>query len=381
MNNFYFRYMLGTDADKLVNKKTINRRKKIHKPLLKVMGLTNPLKLNVEKRNYIPNGEPVIYISSHNFKDDVLNTVLTVEEHCYLLFGNIKLFFGSYEGIPLWMNGLCLVDRFDSNSRKAAVEKMVRSIELGTSVIAFPEATWNLTDNLLSLKLFGGFYDVAKRTGAKVVPIGNIRIGNQCYMSMDYQYDPTKFDLDSISIMLKRLKVDIIKAKDLLVYDDDISKNIYCRLENFEIEIDKMIAEIDVNNFNFIADAIESKALELRGYVKEILVSLDEKTIDYSIFNRVSLHLYNISNMRKNMACEIARDKLSELRFEIIENHGEFVGAEYDRKKLTEEWILWKNKLISQTKYFDPDFELTAIYKDRLVDEPEDVLPHLVRKK
>ncbi len=381
MNNFYFRYMLGTDANKLINKKTINIRKRIHKPLLKVMSLSNPLKLNIEKREYQPNGEPVIYLSSHNFKDDVLNTVLTVDEHCNLLFGNIDLFFNSYEGIPLWMNGLCLVDRFDPKSRKAAVEKMIRSIELGTSVIAFPEATWNLTDNLLSLKLFGGFYDVAKRTGAKIVPIGNIRIGNQCYMSMDKAYDPTVFDIDTQTIILKRLKVDIVKAKDLIVYSDEISRNVYDKLSSFELEIDSLVKNINPDNFNAIADIIEEKALSIRKYIKELMNEVEIDSILYSIFNRISLHLFNVANMRKNMACEIARDKLSELRFEIIEKHGEYITDDYDRSKLLEDWIKWKEKLINQTRFFDPEFELTAIYRDRLVDDAKDVFPKLIRKK
>lgn len=48
-----------------------------------------------------------------------------------------------------WLNGMVFVDKLNAQIRKDSIEKMVRILESGSSVILYPEGAWNNTENLL----------------------------------------------------------------------------------------------------------------------------------------------------------------------------------------------------------------------------------------
>lgn len=66
---------------------------------------------------------------------------------------------------------MVFVDKINLQSRKDAVEKMVRVLENGSSVCLYPEGAWNNTENLLVQPLFAGPWLLAKRTRCQIVPI------------------------------------------------------------------------------------------------------------------------------------------------------------------------------------------------------------------
>lgn len=70
-----------------------------------------------------------------------------------------------------WLNGMIFVDKDNPKSRKDSVEKMVRILNSGTSVIKYPEGAWNNTESLLVQPLFAGPWILAQRTGCEVVPV------------------------------------------------------------------------------------------------------------------------------------------------------------------------------------------------------------------
>ena len=181
MNNNFLKYMLDNDEDKTISKKGIIVRNKIRPLLWKVLALSNNLDLIIEKNEFKGSNRPVIYLASHAFKDDAVNTVLTAKCNAYIVVGNIDLFFNTLDGFFLWLYGAQLVDRYDKKSKHSMKNKMNRVIEYGNDILIYPEATWNLSPNKLMYNLHWGFYDVAQKNNAVVVPIITYKVGKKCY--------------------------------------------------------------------------------------------------------------------------------------------------------------------------------------------------------
>lgn len=175
MYNKFLEYLLENKPEKVISPKGIKIRK-ILSPIVRrvIVPLSSKNKLNVEQKAILPKNKPIIFASTHGFRDDIAFAIKAVGVHTYILLGSLMVFYYSVEGLGLWLNGTILVDRKNKNSRAAAKEKMCYAINSGTNILMYPEGVWNKTENLIVQKLFPGIYDVAKNTGAIVVPIATI---------------------------------------------------------------------------------------------------------------------------------------------------------------------------------------------------------------
>ena len=114
---------------------------------------------------------PYIFVSTHNFVEDSIATLATLDRNAYLLFGTTNQLENNPTMYGGWANGFIYVDRYDDVSRKEAIPKMERIINSGSSVLIFVEGGFNNTENLLCQKIFASPYKLAKLTKKKVVPI------------------------------------------------------------------------------------------------------------------------------------------------------------------------------------------------------------------
>lgn len=107
-----------------------------------------------------------------------------------------------------WFNGFIYVDRTNSDSRKSSLDKMERVIRSGSSILLFPEGGFNNTENKLCNRLFAGPYLLAKRTGAKVVPIAPFyEFGSDAiYMKYGEPIDMCSYENKDEAIQLLRDK-------------------------------------------------------------------------------------------------------------------------------------------------------------------------------
>lgn len=202
MYNKCLEYLLDNDPQKTISKHGIAVRK-IFNPLLRiVIPFTTPTKLIIVRRARLPK-RPIIFAASHGFKDDVGYTLITANRQAYILLGSLPQVFNTFEGICAWAVGTILVNRIDKDSRHASKEKMIRAINLGASVIIFPEGTWNTSPNKLVGDLFPGVYDVASATGALVAPIATHREGKKVFSILDAPFDITKFSRTDGVIVLR----------------------------------------------------------------------------------------------------------------------------------------------------------------------------------
>lgn len=184
-------YLLDNDIDSTISKRGVEIRRKLN-IIIKTLGpkfLANPqvfenrefLK-NPEKYDYNPNNapddkkiilpeEPVIWTPNHQFKDDVLASVLAVQRHAYILFGSLPDFYNTFDGVTAYLNGVAMSNRKVKESKHASTDKIIKAMGYGADALIFPEGIWNKTPNRLLIDFWSGVYIVAKETGAKVVPV------------------------------------------------------------------------------------------------------------------------------------------------------------------------------------------------------------------
>ena len=148
--------------------------------------------------------KPVIYVANHGFRDDVLATVLAAKQHAVTIWGSLPMFFNTFDGFCSSLIGVVLVNRRHKQSRNAAIDKAVELLKCGHNILIMPEGGWNKTSEVLTLPLFGGVYEISKKSGCDVVPIIHyvrdpeiIDKSNKIYTVVEnsvplYQYEKTK---------------------------------------------------------------------------------------------------------------------------------------------------------------------------------------------
>lgn len=146
-------------------------RKCLHSMLRPILRIASGRSIHVESYPNLERNQPYIFVSTHGFVDDVITNYAVIDRSAFMLVGTPD----QVEHNPLmyasWLCGMVFVDKVNEQSRKDALEKMVRVLENGSSVIVFAEGAWNNTENLLVQPLFASPWILSQRTGCKVVPI------------------------------------------------------------------------------------------------------------------------------------------------------------------------------------------------------------------
>ena len=115
----------------------------------------------------LPN-KPVIYAVNHFcFADTPIMGRIT-PRRSYILLGKQRLGFSDW--LYFILNGVIFVDRKDKEDMAASKQAMSAYLHIGRSIVMFPEGTWNLTENQLMLPMKWGIIDIAKETGAQIIP-------------------------------------------------------------------------------------------------------------------------------------------------------------------------------------------------------------------
>lgn len=194
MRKGHFSYLLNNDPEKVMSERGVKLRRIINPLIRGIMPLKTKTRLKILHRAPLPD-EPVIFACTHGFREDVEDSLITAGRHAYILVGSLEQFFNSrVDNLAGWLNGVILVDREDKESRAASKEKMKAALKQGTSVLMYPEGTWNVSPNKLIAGIFPGVYDVAKETGVKVVPIATHRSGAYVYSIRGKAFDIAKYE-------------------------------------------------------------------------------------------------------------------------------------------------------------------------------------------
>lgn len=358
------KYLLSYDPDVSMSKRGSKVRKTIRPAITGILSLANPLKLIIDKKEYKKNESqrPIIYVCSHGFKDDLQNVIATIRDDAYILFGNIDLFYHTFDGIMAWIYGLQLVNRYDKESQHAGKAKMNRMIEYGNNIILFPEATWNLSDNLLILPLHGGFFDVAMKHNALVVPVVTHKVGKKCYTSELAPYDvcqPSEYDFDT---MFNKIVQYLEKAENMPVYGTSLSRTVQKRIKELLRDLLSRDGERSqiVEYARQMAEALLADIAELRAE-DEPINELESGTI-----NTAMKYLKRVANIRKEVMVSNVRDILATEKYRMLVEHPDNTYDE-PSKSIYESWKDYLADTIAGTPFFYPKEESTTIYKDPLL--------------
>lgn len=183
---------------------------------------------------------PSIYVVNHSCFQDTPIVCNCIKDKAYILAGKQELEF--LDNIFFRLYGSIFVDRKDKNDMSLSKDVMEKYIEKGVSLIVFPEATWNLSEELLMLPMKWGIIDIAKNTGAQIIPIllKYDKSENQCHVKY---YDPILID-EAID-----KKEAINNIRDMMATDiwNDMLR--FEQLKRTEIDVDylreKMLSVID----------------------------------------------------------------------------------------------------------------------------------------
>ena len=153
----------------LTDSKVIMLFKDLIRPVLSLIASFRvPYKVVIEQPCRLFPDKPVIYAVNHFcFADTPIMGRIT-PKRSYILLGKQRLGFSDW--LYFILNGVIFVDRKDKEDTAASKLAMSAYLNKGRSIVMFPEGTWNLTENQLMLPMKWGIIDIAKETGAQIIP-------------------------------------------------------------------------------------------------------------------------------------------------------------------------------------------------------------------
>lgn len=378
MNNKGLQHMMSNNPLDTISQKSSDIRKKIRPFFLSILKVGNKLKLIVEKNEAKNIKGPIIYVACHGFKDDVLNTILTIKDDVYVVFGNIDLFFNTFDGLCLWIYGTQLVDRYNKQSRNAMKEKMDKIIEYGNNVLIFSEATWNLSPNKLMENLHWGFYDTAIKNNAVVVPVLTHKVGKKCYSRVLKPIDMKNVEQEDYYNIIELMQKYVDKALDINMYKEDIF---------LEIKNCTLMLKEKINSVNF-ENSVES--IDRINEVEQLAKSLTNKINNYNIddlddikksaFLLIKRLISRIGTATKETMVSKVRNIMAFEKYDLCEKHPDYSYV-VDGKNIYQAWDDYIDDTISATPYFYPELEKTTLYTDPLIQDEIEVMPWLEQKK
>ena len=370
-------YMLDNDPEKTISQKGSNIRKKIRPAFVKLLAMSNKLKLQVESKSVVNTDRPIIYVASHAFKDDVQNTLVTIKDDTYIVFGNIDLFYNTFDGLGLWIHGTQLVNRYDKESKHAMLKKMDKIIDYGNNILIFPEATWNMSPNHLMEKLHWGFYETAMKHNALVVPVITYKVGKKCYARQLDAIDLKNVEDNDVESIIKLINKFISKGNDLNIYKGDEFVNYSNLMKNLKTITD--VASIENNKEKKLEyiKVVETKAKEYLEKKEEYEYDDEFKQSAVKLMNHI---ISRISTATKEVMVKKVRDIMATEKYDLFEKHPDYSYMK-DGKDMYDAWDDYIDDTIKGTPYFYPELERTTLLNDPLEVDIEDVMPNVKKKR
>ena len=143
-----------------------------------------------------------------------------------------------YQGLR--MNGVIPLETKDREDRKIAYNRAIELLQNGGNLLIYPEGAWNVSPNLVVMKIFTGTVRLAQETGAEIIPIAVEQYGSNFYFNIGENYTISSNSSKSVQNLtdelrdqLATLKWEIISLQPSLSRDE-ISENY---LQEFQAEI------------------------------------------------------------------------------------------------------------------------------------------------
>lgn len=174
----------------------------IHPALIKILSIRRSFSLHVE--GDIPQG-PCIFTTNHQGVDDIPTAGEVIRKHTHVLVSDEDKTTSS--GLVFKLNGVIWVHRKSKTDRSRAKRDMIDYLRSGESVLMFPEATWNLTPDLLMLAMNWGAVKISMETNVPICPIYLLfdYAERACYAKIGEPYFPSEDDIHSVEELRDRM--------------------------------------------------------------------------------------------------------------------------------------------------------------------------------
>lgn len=142
-----------------------------------------------EKRVDVKSGKTVVYAITHIGKFDYEMLVEACDIFAYPFAGDWELMYATVDDYFLRANGVLWVDTSDKEDRQNSFKFMIKALKQGIPMLIYPEAIWNLTENLPMMKIFPGAVQAAKECNVSIVPIAIEQRGKHFLINVGDEMD------------------------------------------------------------------------------------------------------------------------------------------------------------------------------------------------
>lgn len=168
-----------------------------------------------------------IYACTHIGGNDIQRTFQVIREPAYLMLGDPGILYKKliYQGLKL--NGVIPLETSDREDRKIAYNRSIELLNKGGNLLIYPEGAWNVSPNLVVMKIFNGTVRMAQETGSEIVPIAVEQYDKTFYFNIGENYTISKNDSQNVNELtadlrdrLVTLKWEIMKSQVPLVREE-----------------------------------------------------------------------------------------------------------------------------------------------------------------
>lgn len=234
----YYSELRKYEFENKVPLKSIEIRKKIHSILVSIVKFDRLLSkesINIINDERINTNNPKIYACTHIGGNDVQRAFEAIQEPAYLFLGDPKGIYKDVSGLLLFLNGVICLETCDKQDRMIAKLRAIELLESGGNLLIYPEGAWNITPSLPVMNLYRGTVDIAKQTGADLIPMGIEQYEKNFYISIGKNI-VTK-DLKNINnIELNQILRDAMATEKWRIFE---SQGVYQRSKIKNITIDQ----------------------------------------------------------------------------------------------------------------------------------------------
>lgn len=174
-------------------------------PLLAINRKASGQTLTIVGDKRLKTNKPIIYACTHIGFYDIMMAFEAIKTPCWLFLGDPDSVLNTFYGWLVERNGVVYVDAYDRDDRKLSKNISVQLLKQNGNLMIYPEGAWNVTDNLVVMKLFRGTVEMALETGAEIVPIAIEQYGKDFYVNIgrNISYEKANGDAQKLTDELR----------------------------------------------------------------------------------------------------------------------------------------------------------------------------------
>lgn len=241
-----------------------------------ILAANTKCRVIIDNYPILPKDEPFLFISTHNFPEEIIATLQSLDRNAYVLLGTTDQIRHNSQMYAGFVKGTVYVDRLDPFSRNQAQKKEIYLIENGMSYLKYIEGSINNSPNLLVQELFPGTMKTINKTRVRVVPVSTFKDWgfNEIHLSFG---EPLDLYTDEMFRSEKTDKLALEKLRDTLATMTYIQiKNFATRLNRKDLGEDPLLTYMEMRRAIYLETnwSKNTFAEEISPYIDKSIVRL-----------------------------------------------------------------------------------------------------------